>query len=182
LGYTIKNSEYPVSPTEVEIQCLPKNLSKEQILSDQSVFSTSACLLTNSNNRNDWKPFKALLLSDLLRFGIERFTFEWDSSTGEESEWNQLMILFVVKHWNFAKKSLAFFSYDLDIKWNLEIHYIGLMTRWLCGRIEEVKQNFHHPDKVQQRQRNFKRREVNGLNLPLEFTSLKLTHFFCIAV
>ena len=127
----IENPEYPLSPSEVEIQCLPKNLTKEQILSDQSVFSKSSCLLKNSNNNIDRKPFKALILSDLANVGVGRFTFDWASNLGENSHWNKVMISFTVKHWNFAKRSSAFFSYAVDIKWDLEIYHVGLLARWL---------------------------------------------------
>jgi hypothetical protein len=47
------------------------------------------------------------------------------------------------------------------MKWDQDIIQIGIMKRWLCGRIEEIKNGFKRDAKVKQRHRTRKRREVN---------------------
>jgi hypothetical protein len=70
------------------------------------------------------------------------------------------MIFFVVKHWMFAERSSAFENFGLDQQLAQELIQIGIVTRWLTGRIEEIKSGFRDAIKVEQRTRSRKRREV----------------------
>lgn len=158
LGYTKEHPEYPNPPTNDQIICLHP-LTKEAILNNQTIFTMYSSV--NHPNPADWTPFKAILDADLAKHGIDgRFTFEWDAEDGEKSFWNKVMIFFLVKHWNFAKTASAFPNYALDVKWNQELIHISLVTRWLTGRIEEIKNDFCSPQKAQQRDRTRKRWEV----------------------
>ncbi|EGF97348.1 uncharacterized protein MELLADRAFT_85849 [Melampsora larici-populina 98AG31] len=158
LGYTTKNPEFPDPPSMIEIVSLPP-LTKEAIFHDSSVFT-----LYNSSTHSDptcnWVPFKALLEADLSRHSIHRYTFQWDAFNGEDSEWNQIMIYFTVKHWKFAKNASAFDGYGLDLDQDKEIIQIGIVTRWLCGKIEQIKNGFNEDSKVRQRYRTRKKREL----------------------
>lgn len=161
LGYTLEHPQYPNPPTTDRIIRLG-TLTKDAILTNQTVFSTYSSV--GHPNPEKWTPFKALLHADLERNQISgEFTFEWDAKDGEKSRWNEAMIFFIVKHWTFAKAASAFSKYALDVKWNQEFIYIGIVTRWLTGRIEEMKRDFLSPAKVLQRERTRKRREVSHL-------------------
>lgn len=136
-------------------------------MNNQSIFASSSSLLVKTANRDDWSPFRTLLDLDLARNGIEQFTGEWDAFNGEKSRWNQVMIWFSVKHWQFAKRAGAFFNYAMDTKWDQDVVPIGVVGRWFCGRIDEQKQKFHEPAKIQQRERTRNRRQVSFFSLIL---------------
>lgn len=159
LGYTRINPEYPDQPLDIQIETLPR-LTKEAILNDQSVFVTYTSV--NHPNPADWSTFKQLLHTDLNRNGIGGpFTFEWFAAQAEKSHWNQVMIFFTVKHWVFAHRAGAFAKFAMQDKHQTENIHIGIMTRWVIGRIEEIRSEFHSPEKVLQRERNRKRRDVS---------------------
>lgn len=162
LGMTHKDDDYPLEPSEGEHRLLLQDLTKETIINDQSVFtSTEAIALMNNANNMDWIPFKDILLVDLQHYKIPRFTFDWLAALKEQSQWNKIMILFLVKHYIFAKKAGAFFNYTIELKWDQEIVYIGLTTRWLRGQIEQIKTHYKAPEKAIQRLRSRKKREVS---------------------
>ena len=159
LGYTTEHPEYPDPPSMIDIVTLPP-LTKDAILHESSVFTTYNS--SAHSDPTDWAPFKALLQADLLRHGVHQYTFEWHAHDGEDSPWNLVMIFFTVKHWKFAKGAYAFDNgYGLDMRWDQDIIQVGIMKRWLCGRIEEIKNGFNQDAKVKQRHRTRKRREVN---------------------
>jgi hypothetical protein len=142
----------------LDLVSLPQ-LTKEAILANRSVFNTYNS--SSHFNKTDWLPFKTLIESDLSTNGIHRYTFDWYAHDGEMSRWNQVIIFFTIKHWRFAQTAFAFNKYGLDAQWNQDIYQIGIMSRWLTGRIEEVKNDFRKDIKVQQRHRTRKRREVS---------------------
>lgn len=159
LGYSKEHPEYPGPPANDQIIRL-RPLTREAIFYNRTVFATYTTV--NHPNPTDWTPFKALLYEDLAQHGVSgKLTFEWDAANGEKSRWNQVMVYFIVKHWTFAKTAAAFSKYALDLKWNSEDIYIGIMTRWVTGRIEEIKNDFQSAAKAQQRERTRKRREVS---------------------
>lgn len=157
LGYTKIHKEYPDPPTNSQIMNLAP-LTKEVIFIDNSVFSTY--IVMAHTNKTDWSPFKVLLLRDLEKYQLGPFTFEWDATEGEKSRWNQAMIFFTVKHWMFARQASAFELFGLDLQMPEELIQIGIMTRWLIGRIEEIKSGFRDQNKAEQRTRTRRRREV----------------------
>jgi hypothetical protein len=158
LGYTTEHPQYPDPPSMIDIVTLPP-LTKDAILNDSSVFTTYNA--STHSDSTDWTPFKALLQADLARNAIHHYTFEWHAHDGEDSPWNQVMIFFTIKHWKFARGANAFDQrYGLNTKWDQDIISIGIMKRWLCGRIEEIKNCFGEEAKVQQRERTRKRRDV----------------------
>lgn len=159
LGYTRQNKEYPGPPSMIEIVSLPP-LTKEAIFHDSTVF-TSYNSSTHSNPSRDWAPFKELLLADLNRHSINHYTFQWDAFNGEDSEWNQVMIYFTVKHWRFAKNASAFDRFGLELDQDKDVTQFGIMSRWLCVKIEQIKNGFNNDPKVRQRYRSRKKREVS---------------------
>jgi hypothetical protein len=142
----------------LDLVSLP-HITKEAILANRSVFTTYNSL--SHLDTTDWSPFKTLILSDLSTSGIHQYTFDWYAHDGEMSQWNQVIIFFTIKHWRFARAAFAFNKYGLDDQWNQDIYQIGIMSRWLTGRIEEVKNGFRKDIKVRQRHRTRKRREVS---------------------
>ncbi|EGG09119.1 uncharacterized protein MELLADRAFT_96390 [Melampsora larici-populina 98AG31] len=131
----------------------------EMILQDTSVFTTYNA--SAHSVKSDWSPFKTLLLKDLANHQIDdNFTFEWKADNGEKSTWNQTMIFFTVKHWKFAKAASAFENFGLDQDNPNDLVQVGIMTRWVIGRIEEIKRRFRDPSKVEQRTRSKKRRDL----------------------
>lgn len=163
LGYTTTHQEYPDPPHDDQITNLPP-LTKEVIFLDNSVFTTYNA--TAHSDRTEWSPFKALLLLDLDNYQLgNTFTFEWSSKEGEKSRWNQVMIYFTVKHWIFAHRAFAFENFGMDCKLPDDIIQIGIVTRWVIGRIEEIKSGFRDQNKVEQRTRGRKRREVSFICL-----------------
>jgi hypothetical protein len=161
LGYTTTHQEYPDPPNDDQIMNLAP-LTKEVIICDNSVFTTYNA--TAHCDRTEWSPFKALLLLDLDNYQLgDTFTFEWEAKEGEKSRWNQVMIYFTVKHWIFAHRASAFENFGMDCELPDGIIQIGIVTRWLIGRIEEMKSGFWDQKKVEQRTRSRKRREVSFL-------------------
>jgi hypothetical protein len=159
LGYTKTHQVYPDAPTDSQIMNLP-TLTMESILQNTSVFATYNAL--SHSDSTDWMPFKALLLRDLANHQLdESYTFEWGAEDGEKSRWNQVMIYFTVKHWKFAKAASAFQNFALDLENPTDLIQVGIMTRWVIGRIEEMKSRFRDPHKVEQRTRSKKRRDVS---------------------
>ena len=75
------------------------------------------------------------------------------------------MIYFTVKHWIFAHRAFAFENFGMDCKLPDDIIQIGIVTRWVIGRIEEIKSGFRDQNKVEQRTRSRKRREVSFICL-----------------
>jgi hypothetical protein len=159
LGYTKTHQEYPDPPNHGQIRNLA-TLTKEVIFLDNSVFATYNA--TAHSDKTDWSPFKALLLLDLDNNQLgDTFTFEWDAQDGEKSRWNQVMIFFTVKHWIFARRASAFENFAMDLEMPNELIQIGIVTRWVIGRIEEIKSGFWDQNKVEQQTRSRKRREVS---------------------
>lgn len=95
----------------------------------------------------------------------EPFTFDWEAVGGENAAWNQAMIFFTVKHWMFARRASAFQKFGLDTEWKTEVIYIGIVTRWLIGQIEHWKNEFDSSEKIAQRERSRKRRDVRFKSL-----------------
>jgi hypothetical protein len=71
------------------------------------------------------------------------------------------MIFFTIKHWVFARRASAFQKFGLDVEWEKEVIFIGIVTRWVVGRSEEWKNRFDTPEKFAQRVRSRKRRDVS---------------------
>ncbi|EGG01461.1 uncharacterized protein MELLADRAFT_92162 [Melampsora larici-populina 98AG31] len=158
LGHTRNHPHFPNPPTDEQLMSLTP-LTQEGILSDTSVFVNYSS--DNHPNPLDWSVFKALLHTDMANHQIEGpFTFGWEAQGGEDAAWNQVMILFTVKHWMFARRASAFQKFGLDVEWEKEVIYIGIVTRWVIGRIEDWKNEFASPEKIAQRERSRKRRDL----------------------
>jgi hypothetical protein len=159
LGHTKDNPHYPPPPSDNQMISL-QPLTKEDIMDDNSVFSNYSS--QTHTNPLDWSVFKALLYADMGNKQIEGpFTFDWESEEGVKSDWNQVMIFFTIKHWVFARRASAFQKFGLDVEWEKEVIFIGIVTRWVVGRSEEWKNRFDTPEKIAQRVRSRKRRDVS---------------------
>jgi hypothetical protein len=160
LGHTKNNPHYPTPPTNNQTMSLPP-LTKESIINDNSVFTNYSS--ANHPNPFDWSVFKALLEADMANNKIEGpFTFDWEAEGAEKAPWNQVMIYFTVKHWMFARRASAFQKFGLDTQWEKELILIGIVTRWFIGRREEWKNKFNTAEKIAQRERSRKRRDVSS--------------------
>ncbi|KAG0147454.1 hypothetical protein CROQUDRAFT_698630, partial [Cronartium quercuum f. sp. fusiforme G11] len=129
----MEHPAYPDPPNNDQLICL-QPLTKESILNNKTVFTTYSSV--NHPNKTDWTPFKALLHADLANNKISgEFTFDWDAEDGKNICWNKIMILFIVKHWTFAKMASAFFKYALDMKWNQENIHIHCQHIFIARKL-----------------------------------------------
>ncbi|OAV88946.1 hypothetical protein PTTG_06991 [Puccinia triticina 1-1 BBBD Race 1] len=80
---------------------------------------------------------RILFLRDLERANFPGWTFAWDRPW--ESQWNQLLSKFILKHWQNASCAGAFKAFHINPNDSLdEILRIGILHRWFLGCQEGV--------------------------------------------
>lgn len=139
LGRTSPQAPYPLSPDPTELAQLPE-LTPESIISNLRILdiedpATNHLVQTEISLPRQtpcWSKHKQQFLSDLAFHKIPRFTFAWEDSY--MSRWNQIMICFIIKHWQLAKEHNAFSQYRINPKHGSLAIARGVIERWLRGR------------------------------------------------
>lgn len=152
---TLKN--YPPPPTEDEHTTLIQP-TKETIMSDCRVFVPEPETAVSKEDR--WANTKAMLLADLRKYGVTRFTFDWTLQEGYE--WNRIMTTFTLKHWLHAKRQGMFSKLSINPSHTTEAQLEGMIARWIRGRASEIRSGRNDPQKCRVVENNKKKRAVSN--------------------
>ncbi|EGG09597.1 uncharacterized protein MELLADRAFT_95873 [Melampsora larici-populina 98AG31] len=156
LGRFGSHTPYPASPEPSELNLLPQ-VSSASILADLSVFAVDLPPPSPSNQMmkllprqtSCWFTYRRFFLEDLSRFGIPRATLAWESPVS--SSWNQMMLVFLLKHWQWAMAQGAFSQYAPDPKYCTDAISRAVMERWIRGRTGEDEKYRNRKKKNQRR-------------------------------
>ncbi|EGG01112.1 uncharacterized protein MELLADRAFT_92742 [Melampsora larici-populina 98AG31] len=156
LGKFNSGATYPAGAEALELDRLP-HLSLETVRADLTVFANDPPPPSPSIEKikllprqdSSWFTYRSLFLQDLTRYSIPRATLAWESSVG--SAWNQIMLVFLVKHWRWALAQGVFSQYSLDLRYSSEAICRAVMERWIRGRVGQDEKYRNRKKKNQRR-------------------------------
>ncbi|EGG04110.1 uncharacterized protein MELLADRAFT_65136 [Melampsora larici-populina 98AG31] len=146
---------FPPPPTVDEHTTLIQP-TKETIMSDQRVFLPEPETVVSKEDR--WANTKAMILADLQKYGVTRFTFDWTLQEGYE--WNRIMTTFTLKHWLHAKQQGMFSKLSINPSHTTEVQLEGIIARWIRGRATEIRSGRNDPKKRRVVENNKKKRAL----------------------
>ncbi|EGF97284.1 uncharacterized protein MELLADRAFT_86100 [Melampsora larici-populina 98AG31] len=164
LGKFNSRTPYPASPESFELDVLPQ-LSSETIMADLSVFANDLPPPSPSQQtikllpRQDsgWFRYRSFFLQDLTRFSIPRATLAWESPVS--CPWNQIMLVFLMKHWRWAMAQGVFSRYHPDPRFSTDDICRAVMERWIRGRVGQDDKYRNRKKKNQRRATIFRYRQ-----------------------
>lgn len=155
----------PPPPTDSELAALP-TLSEAAILGHTAVFSVGSDPIRihdstqklQGRRKVSWVTHRHVFLLDLSQSGVPRATFEW--ITSRDSQWDNTMLVFLVKHIKWADKHDAFSRYSINRDHTSDEILWGVLERWLRGRAEDRAKRMRNPDFYVKKLKNSRRKSV----------------------
>ncbi|KAH9455579.1 hypothetical protein Pst134EA_023038 [Puccinia striiformis f. sp. tritici] len=129
----------------VNITCLNPPVSSLKLdatlVNDRRVFVDRIALPTEPDYQGKKKSistnYAVIFSKDLDCLNLQYRSFDWTSPAS--SNWNEMMIQLISKHWTHAHSQEAFSAYPIDPKHETPTTVIGVITRWFNGRRDLIR-------------------------------------------
>lgn len=153
----------PDPSQHAKVQLIPLSAVNQPILSNTSLVPCKSSSLHGISIL-----VREIFLKDLSKANFPCCVFNW--SEPWESHWNQLFMLFIIKHWNHAHKHGAFRKFPLNASVHInDFTLTTVLKRWFMGKKSDIKSGKYLPEAYAQKQYQTKksrwRKQVNHFSI-----------------